>query len=47
MNSLSKEVIFQQLRLFDKINENLSEKLKEENITYLFFMHLISGIELS
>lgn len=44
MNSLSKEVIFQQLRLFDKINENLSEKLKEENITYLFFMHLISGI---
>lgn len=44
MNSLSKEVIFQQLRLFDKIKENLSGKLKEENITYLFFMHLISGI---
>ena len=44
MNSLSKEVIFQQLRLFDKIKESLSGKLKEENITYLFFMHLISGI---
>lgn len=44
MNSLSKEAIYQQLRLFDKINETLSGKLKEKNITYLFFLHLISGI---
>ena len=44
MNSLSKEVIFQQLRLFNKIKEDLSGKLKDENITYIFFMHLISGI---
>lgn len=44
MNTALKTRIYQQLRLFDKIEDNLSGKLKEENIAYLFFIHLISGI---
>ena len=43
MNTALKTRIYQQLRLFDKIEDNLSGKLKEENIAYLFFIHLISG----
>lgn len=44
MNTASKDRIYQQLRLFDKIQERLSGILSEENMTYLFFMHLFSGI---
>lgn len=44
MNTVSKGRINQQLRLFDKIQNRLSGILSEENVTYLFLMHLISGI---
>lgn len=44
MNTASKGRINQQLRLFDKIKNSLSGILSEENMTYLFLMHLISGI---
>lgn len=44
MNTTSKGRIIQQLRLFDKIQNSLTGILSENNITYLFLMHLISGI---
>lgn len=44
MNTSSKERIIQQLRIFDKIEEMISMLIKKENLIYLFWMHLISGI---
>lgn len=44
MNTASKGRIIQQLRLFDKIQKSLTGILSEKNITYLFLMHLVSGI---
>lgn len=44
MNTAFKRRIYQQLRLFDKIEECLKNVLEEKLIVYLFFMHLISGI---
>lgn len=44
MNTASKGRIIQQLRLFNKIQNSLAGILSEKNITYLFLMHLISGI---
>lgn len=44
MNTASKGRIYQQLRLFDKILKSLSGVLTEENIAYLFLLHLLSGI---
>ena len=44
MNTSSKERFFQQLRLFDKIKEMIFMLIKNENLIYLFWMHIISGI---
>lgn len=44
MNTSSKDRIYQQLRLFDKILKSMSGVLSEENLSYLFILHLLSGI---
>lgn len=44
MNTAFKKRIYQQLRVFEKVQECLRETLENEKIVYLFFMHLISGI---
>lgn len=44
MNTASKGRIYQQLRLFDKILKSMSGELSEENLSYLFILHLLSGI---
>lgn len=44
MNTASKGRIYQQLRLFDKILKSMSGVLSEENLSYLFILHLLSGI---
>ncbi|GLG91691.1 glycosyltransferase [Sellimonas catena] len=44
MNTASKGRIVQQMRLFDKIENMLSGIISKENMTYLFWLHLISGI---
>lgn len=47
MNTFSKERVYQQLRLFDKIQRCLTGILSDENMKYLFLMHLVSGIKQS
>lgn len=44
MNSAFKGRIYQQLRLFDKIERKYVTLMSKTNLTYLFFLHLISGI---
>lgn len=44
MHTSSKTRLKQQLRLFDKLNFKMSDILTENNITYLFYLHLIAGI---
>lgn len=44
MNTASKGRIYQQLRLFDKILKSMSGVLSEESLSYLFILHLLSGI---
>lgn len=44
MHSYSKNILNQQLRLFDKISNKMSGCLTKYSITYLFFLHLLSGI---
>lgn len=44
MNTASKGRIYQQLRLFDKILKDMSCVLSEDNLSYLFVLHLLSGI---
>ena len=44
MNAASKGRIYQQLRLFDKILKSMSGVLSEESLSYLFILHLLSGI---
>ena len=43
MNTASKGRIYRQLRSFDKIYDSLSDMLSEDNISYLFIMHLFLG----
>ncbi|MGN1139178.1 MAG: glycosyltransferase family 2 protein [Ruminococcus sp.] len=44
MNTASKGRIYQQLRLFDKILKSMSGVLSEDYLSYLFILHLLSGI---
>lgn len=44
MHTASKARIKLQLRLFDKLNLKMTEVLTVNSITYLFFLHLVSGI---
>lgn len=43
MSTASKGRIYRQLQLFDKIYNSLSGMLSEDNISYLFIMHLFLG----
>lgn len=47
MNSQSEGRLVQQLRLFDKIEIILREKVSEDTLNYLFLLHLISGVNQS
>lgn len=44
MNTAFRKRIYQQLRLFDKIERYLENTVLEEKLVYFFFLHLISGI---
>lgn len=44
MNTVSKERLVQQMRLYDKIEQMLSGVIAEDNMNYLFLLHLVSGI---
>ena len=44
MNTQSIKRLEQQLRLFDKVQALLKGKVSYDTITYLFLLHLISGI---
>lgn len=44
MNTHSKKRLIQQLRLFDKIKAFYNGEISADNLTYLFLLHLISGI---
>lgn len=43
MNTASKTRIIQQMRLYDKIYEMLNGVVRERNLNYFFWSHLISG----
>lgn len=47
MNSKSKDRLKQQMRLFEKIFKLLKGKVSENTISYLFMLHLLSGINQS
>lgn len=47
MNAASKKRIVQQMRLFDKESVMLRSSLSDNSMTYLFWLHLISGINQS
>ena len=44
MNTVHKDRLVQQLRLYNKIEEMLLGMIHDDNMTYLFWMHLVSGI---